>query len=200
MSHAIVTVEVPAKERVDLALPLNIPNQVLAPALAQALDLPENGKGIYLLSVKTADGIIRLSGDVTLGDAGVLDGFILQLQQREVKTSGRGDVETRTFLQSESGEIFHLNTSKVVIGRKDVKRGLLVDLDLAPYDTGRVVSRRHAWIEKRGNGFFIIDLASTNGTKVNGKRLASREAHHLEDGDVIEFGRNGVKLTFIEKS
>jgi len=199
LTHAIVTVEVPPKQRVDLALPLNIPNRVLASALAQALDLPEVEKGIYLLSVKTEDGIIRLSPDVTLGDGGVLDGFILQLQQKEVKTPAPVNTESKTFLQSESGDVFQLNAGTVMIGRRDVKRGVLVDIDLTPYDTAKAISRRHASIEKQDNEFFGTDLASTNGTTVNGKKLVPKEKHLLANGDMIEFGRDGIRFRFIEK-
>ena len=200
MSYAITTVEIHPKQRVDLALPLNVPNKVLAQALAQTLNLSEDGKGIYLLSVKTPDGIIRLSPDVTLREAGVLDGFILQLQQREVRNLPRSDAEARVFLQADSGEIFRLNTVPAVIGRKDVKRGVLVDIDLAPHDTRKLISRRHASIEKKGDRFVVIDLGSTNGTMVNGKKFISRGEHPLENGDVLEFGRDGVRLRFVSTS
>ena len=199
-SYTVVTIETDSKSRFDLAIPLNMPNQVLASALVQALGLADNGKGIHLLSVKTPDGIIRLSPDVTLSEAGVLDGFILQLQQREVKNLPRGDAEARVFLQAESGEMFRLNTVPAVIGRKDVKRGVLVDIDLAPHDTRKLISRRHASIEKRGDRFVVIDLGSTNGTMVNGKKLISRGEHMLENGDMLEFGRDGVRLRFVSTS
>jgi pSer/pThr/pTyr-binding forkhead associated (FHA) protein len=57
------------------------------------------------------------------------------------------------------------------------------------------VSRRHARIERHGNRFRIID-ASTNGTYVNGKRIADV---YLRDGDVITFAENGPKTSFLTK-
>ncbi|MEM7287680.1 MAG: FHA domain-containing protein, partial [Actinomycetota bacterium] len=53
------------------------------------------------------------------------------------------------------------------------------------------VSRRHAEIRPQGTGFKVVDLGSTNGTSVNGERIAERQ---LRDGDVIEFG--GTKVRF----
>ncbi len=57
------------------------------------------------------------------------------------------------------------------------------------------ISRRHARIDRQGNRFRIID-ASTNGTFVNGKRIADV---YLRDGDVITFTENGPKASFLTK-
>jgi len=58
------------------------------------------------------------------------------------------------------------------------------------------ISRRHARIERQGNRFRIIDV-STNGTYVNGKRIADV---YLRDGDVITFAENGPKASFLTKT
>jgi hypothetical protein len=200
MTHAIVSIEIPPKQRLDLALPLNVPNQLLAASLVQALNLPESEKGSYLLSIKSESGVARLPASATLGEAGVLDGFILQLQPWDMKNSSRSPMESRFFLQAETGEVFPLNADKMLVGRRDIKHGVMVDIDLGPYDSNKVISRRHASIEKKGKGFIIIDMASTNGTKLNGKRLVPKEQSPVADGDVIEFGRDGVRLRFVEKS
>jgi hypothetical protein len=200
MSYVTITLETSLKQQVDLALPLTVSNQLLSMSLVQALNLLESTKGNYLLSIKNENGIIRLPVDTTLAEAGVLDGFVLQLQPWDIKAAPRTEVEAKTYLQSESGETFHLRAGQAVIGRKDVKRGVMVEIDIAPYDTGKVISRRHAAIEKKGKVFFVTDLGSTNGTKVNGKKLAPREKQALKNGDILEFGRDGVKLRFVEKS
>lgn len=57
------------------------------------------------------------------------------------------------------------------------------------------ISRHHARIERQGNRFRIID-ASTNGTYVNGKRIADV---YLRDGDVITFAENGPKASFLTR-
>lgn len=49
------------------------------------------------------------------------------------------------------------------------------------------LSRRHAHIFARGRQLFVEDLASTNGTWLNGERL-DEHAHPLSDGDVLLFG------------
>lgn len=49
-----------------------------------------------------------------------------------------------------------------------------------------LVSRSHARIERRGAAYFVIDLGSTNYTRVNGVAVAERELKH---GDELLFGR-----------
>ena len=46
-------------------------------------------------------------------------------------------------------------------------------------------SRRHTEIRPAGNGFLLVDLQSTNGTRVNG---APASEHMLIDGDRIGIG------------
>ncbi len=48
------------------------------------------------------------------------------------------------------------------------------------------ISRAHAAVGFREEGFFVQDLGSTNGTYLNGSR---RERAELEDGDEIQMGR-----------
>jgi diguanylate cyclase (GGDEF)-like protein len=49
------------------------------------------------------------------------------------------------------------------------------------------VSRQHVRIEKRGNGLFAVDLASTNGTFINdGQRLIGEK--QLAPGDLLKVG------------
>lgn len=48
-----------------------------------------------------------------------------------------------------------------------------------------VISRRHAKIEKRDDGFYIKDIGSKNGTYVNNKLVSEAR---LQDGDRISLG------------
>lgn len=49
------------------------------------------------------------------------------------------------------------------------------------------LSRRHAHIYARGDGLYVEDLGSTNGTCLNGERL-DEHARPLADGDLLLFG------------
>ena len=51
------------------------------------------------------------------------------------------------------------------------------------------VSRRHAELRQEGATYWIVDLGSTNGTVVNGKRV---ERERLRDGDTITLGSTEI--------
>lgn len=67
--------------------------------------------------------------------------------------------------------------------------GRLPDCDLHLDDS--TVSREHAAVVRRGDQWWVLDLGSTNGTRVNGRTAGE---HALADGDVIELG--DVEVTF----
>jgi pSer/pThr/pTyr-binding forkhead associated (FHA) protein len=47
------------------------------------------------------------------------------------------------------------------------------------------VSRRHAELRREGTAFWLVDLGSTNGIDVNGRRQARAKLH---DGDRVTLG------------
>ena len=53
---------------------------------------------------------------------------------------------------------------------------------------GRRISRKHAELRRRGNQVWIVDLGSSNGTEVNGKRLRRHSPQRLKPGQKIKIG------------
>jgi pSer/pThr/pTyr-binding forkhead associated (FHA) protein len=81
--------------------------------------------------------------------------------------------------RSDGGKVeFPLDGDEHEIGR---------DADVAIRVDEPLVSRRHARILKRGDGWVVEDLGSTNFTRVNGQRV--RRVRELEHGDELRFGR-----------
>jgi hypothetical protein len=74
------------------------------------------------------------------------------------------------------GEEHGIEKRRIIIGRAKE-----CDIQLADPN----VSRRHAELRQEGAAYWIIDLDSTNGTEVNGRRLKRAK---LEDGDEITLG------------
>jgi FHA domain-containing protein len=74
-------------------------------------------------------------------------------------------------------------------GDSPVKVGRASDNDFVLIDPR--TSRHHAQIELRGDQFWIVDLASANGTLVNNERVSERALGH---GDLIRVGQN--KMSF----
>ena len=52
---------------------------------------------------------------------------------------------------------------------------------------GDTISRKHARIERRMDGYYVTDLFSTNGTFLDGHRLESGQAVALKDGAQLTF-------------
>jgi len=75
-------------------------------------------------------------------------------------------------------------TRPLVVGRDD-------DCDAVVQDAS--VSGRHARIEYDGVAWAVTDLGSTNGTWLNGDRLAAPT--RIEASDVVQFGRFYVHVT-----
>jgi len=61
-----------------------------------------------------------------------------------------------------------------------------------PEETSESVSRRHSSIEADAEGVFVSDLESSNGTYVNGERVARRAK--LSVGDRLRLGQLGPEL------
>ncbi len=76
----------------------------------------------------------------------------------------------------ESGREFVFEQASVLVGRTS-------DCDVVLYDPG--VSRQHARIFSEGQKYFVEDMGSSNGTKVNGAIVKKKQ---LSDGDNITLG------------
>lgn len=79
----------------------------------------------------------------------------------------------------------------VALAGERVSVGRLASCDVRLADAN--VSREHAVFVREGAGWAIEDLGSTNGTYLNGERVA---AERLRDGDVISIGAS--ELVFHE--
>lgn len=98
-------------------------------------------------------------------------------------------------LISSQGLIFILGNPPIIIGRSS--REHQPDIDLTDIDTEIVSSRKHAEVHSEEDRLVLIAKQTTNGTFVNGVELLPEEKHTLEDGDTIQFGFEGVELTFM---
>jgi len=79
------------------------------------------------------------------------------------------------------GAAFTLEDDQITIGR-DSTNGIVIN--------DAEVSRRHARLTFQGGKYVLEDLGSTNGTFVNGQRLAGPRV--LKPGEVVSFGEQIV--------
>ncbi len=81
------------------------------------------------------------------------------------------------------GATFSLEGDQLIIGR-DSSSGVCIN--------DAEVSRKHARLMFQGGKYVLEDLGSTNGTFVNGQRLASQAV--LKSGDVVSLGEQIVLI------
>ncbi|MCR9093798.1 MAG: FHA domain-containing protein [bacterium] len=86
------------------------------------------------------------------------------------------------------GMTYDLTGDEVVIGRNPTT-------DITLLDEG--ISREHALLlfDEDAPGYVIEDLASTNGTKLNGKRIRSAP---LAEGDEIQIGQTLFRFVLLK--
>ena len=81
-----------------------------------------------------------------------------------------------------AGSTFLLKDEETTVGR-DPRSAIFLD-DVT-------VSRRHAIVQRRDDGWFVVDSGSLNGTYVNGEQVDETK---LATGDELQIGK--FKLTF----
>lgn len=82
--------------------------------------------------------------------------------------------------EKEQEYLFHEDV--IPLGRHESNLLILPD----PFK--RLVSRRHARIERKGTAYYLFDLESQNRTMLNGVPLPSGEPYQLHSGDEIRIG------------
>ena len=98
---------------------------------------------------------------------------------REAKT------KTRAWLVATDGFTYQLNRGVTTVGKSSQS-----DFQIT---TDNTVSRVHLKILEKDGDYVLHDLESTNGTRLNGKRVF--EPVVLQTDDIIELGDN-TRLTF----
>ncbi len=83
-----------------------------------------------------------------------------------------------------------------VLGREGSEQ-LLPDLNLNPYGAReKGVSRVHAALRRDRSQLLLIDLGSTNGTRLNGRPLPAHQPARVENGDEIRLGKLMLRIAF----
>jgi hypothetical protein len=90
-------------------------------------------------------------------------------------------VEAALVLQN--GERITLDTDSLKIGRQASCRVVFNDSN---------VSREHAQMRRSADGWKLLDLGSTNGTKINGVKITEEQL--LANGDELGFGTSSAKF------
>lgn len=92
-------------------------------------------------------------------------------------------------VREERGLLLH-EGRRLVVGPSGVTLGRSSQCDIVLDDPN--VSRRHAEVRPRGGSWIVTDLGSTNGVRVNGRRVDAPQV--IRSGDLIELGTTEVQF------
>lgn len=98
----------------------------------------------------------------------------------------------------ETGEILPLmGRNEYTIGRVAEGQPILPDVDLSNYAAyAQGVSRLHASLKVDRLRVTIMDLGSSNGTRVNGQKISSNFDYPVNHGDIIALGKLKIQVLF----
>ncbi|MGH3050720.1 MAG: FhaA domain-containing protein [Gaiellaceae bacterium] len=124
-------------------------------------------------------------GDEAVGDvqSGATMIYKPRTQPTESVSLEEMGVDRMVAVISWSGQRRRLERRRAVLGRSR-------DADVQIEDPN--ISRRHAEIVQEGSAYWVVDLGSTNGTEVNGRRVQRAQ---LEDGSSFTIGETTVTFT-----
>jgi pSer/pThr/pTyr-binding forkhead associated (FHA) protein len=96
----------------------------------------------------------------------------------------------------ESGKIVALTgRTEFTLGRVAEGQPILPDVDLSPYEAyAQGVSRLHAVIKIKADAIALMDLGSSNGSRVNGQKIPPNVDYAINHGDVLSLGKFKVQL------
>jgi len=96
----------------------------------------------------------------------------------------------------DSGQILPLaDRAEFTLGRISEAQPIMPDIDLTPYQAyASGVSRLHAVIKHEREQVYVMDLGSSNGTYLNGKRLKPNTKQILSHGNMLALGKLKIQI------
>lgn len=147
-----------------------------------------------VLSTVQAGGMLFLAAGIFIYVTGIQTENFQKGERKKSQVSDDFDEEMGTCILQQGKNIkiavlVSLNPEEYVnillyreetrIGKEGRQADVCIDRD--------VISRVHAKILRREEEYFLMDLDSTNGTYINGKRLGGDGMEKLQQGDRISF-------------
>lgn len=88
---------------------------------------------------------------------------------------------------------FEIQEDLITLGREATNKLVVADPS---------VSRQHAWVERKEDGYYLIDKNSSNGTFINGKKVSQQKLVHndkisLGNASIVFEDEEQVQATFI---
>ena len=152
--------------------------------------------GTKVLSLHEAT---KAHGSIKVGIKKLVDEELKKLKTQKAKLEELKNIPRQNLTPSNIAIILEVIRGEDVGKKFEVAKGSIfigrLDTDIMIRDTD--VSRRHMLLETFGKDqIFVRDLASTNGTFVNDKKIVNAKVRH---GDIITIGNTKLKLILTQK-
>jgi len=155
--------------------------QIFSAILNKALNTDPNGR--YQLMDDFSQALMKARYELSQSLATPLPGDLPIIRQKVEE-----NLNVRLRVRPDGQEILASSQTEYIIGR--AYKSMAPDIDLAPYGGSKAgVSRRHSRLTRRNRDWLAEDLGSTNGTFVNGVKLAPNKPMILTNGDIIRCGQ-----------
>jgi pSer/pThr/pTyr-binding forkhead associated (FHA) protein len=95
-------------------------------------------------------------------------------------------------LDKDRSQDLPLNRDHLILGKSRSQCDIVL--------SGDTISRKHARIERRMDGYYVTDLFSTNGTFLDGHRLESGQAVAMKDGAQLTIASTHFRVSIPEQA
>ena len=162
--------------------------------LPGALFCSECGARLISLDYLTTQSIKKGNTD-NLDQKFVEDQISLTDLPEEVLSKETGSADLVLYLIEAKQTLQLAGRNEYTLGRVAEGQPILPDVDLSPFDAyAQGVSRLHAALKINKNRVAIMDLGSSNGTRVNGQKIVPHVDYPINHNDQIALGKLRIQI------
>jgi hypothetical protein len=105
------------------------------------------------------------------------------------------DVKVTLHLVDHGNDLPLAGRTEYTLGRVAEGQPILPDVDLSMFDAySKGVSRLHSSLKINNQRVTVVDLGSSNGTRVNGQKIAPNVDYPINNGDIISLGKMKIQV------
>lgn len=130
----------------------------------------------------------------------ILAGILVESVYKKISPQSKILKTTRTHLidhQESLAQLVLPNKNNIVLDEAEKVIGREDFLGVETSDKLYFIGKDHFKIMRKDNNYYIQDLNTKNGTKVNGKEIKGSGMHRLNDGDEIMIAKT-IKIKYVE--
>lgn len=162
--------------------------------LPGALFCSECGARLISLDYLTTQSIKKGNTD-NLDQKFIEDQISLTDLPEEVLGKEAGSADLVLYLIEAKQTLQLAGRNEYTLGRVAEGQPILPDVDLSPFDAyAQGVSRLHAALKINKNRVAIMDLGSSNGTRVNGQKIVPHVDYPINHNDQIALGKLRIQI------